>query len=270
MGKQVTKTMNIRVLNAFALSAILMCLFIDLAHAKSKWFAKEYIIGVEDVSYYPFYDFSAEKLDQKSYTKELLSAFFNYRGYKFQFVSLPVKRFDKWYVEENIDFKFPDNERWRTVESKKLKVAYSQPVLYLIAGSFVLKKNKNLPEHAIKSLGTMFGFYPTLWIDRVQNNTIELVESYSTFSLVKHLLHGNVDAINIEKNVIDYTLKLMGEEEDTIVLNKQIKHERYAFHFSSILHPEIIQEFDQYLITHSQQIAEMKHKYGIVESLPIL
>jgi|TARA_B110000438_G_C15806668_1_gene647718 hypothetical protein len=270
MGNQVTKTINIRALNAFALSAILMCFFIDSAQAKSKLLVKEYIIGVEDVSYYPFYDFSAEKLDQKSFTKELLSAFFDHRGYKFQFVSLPVKRFDKWYVEENIDFKFPDNERWRTVEGQKLNVTYSQPVLYLIAGSFVLKKNKNLPRHAIKRLGTMFGFYPTLWIDRVQNNSIELVESHSTFSLVKHLLYGNVDAINIEKNVIDYTLKLMGKEEDTIVLNKHIKHERYAFHFSSILHPEIIQEFNQFLNTNSQQIAEMKHKYGIVESPPIL
>lgn len=228
--------------------------------------AKEYVIGVEDVSYYPLYDFSAEGFDRNSFTKELLSTFFRHQGYKFKFVALPVKRFDKWYVEETIDFKFPDNERWRSGESKKLKLTFSQPVLYLIAGTFVLKKNKNMPREAIKRLGTIFGFFPTFWYDRVNNNTIELVENSSAYSLVKHLLYGNIDAINIEKNVIDYNLQLLNKDQDAIVLNKKIKHERYAFHFSTILHPEIIQEFNLFLNENSQQIANLKNKYGIVET----
>lgn len=234
----------------------------------NKLHAKEYTIGVEDVSYYPFYDFSAKQSNQKSFSKELLSTFFMHQGYKFQFISLPVKRFDKWFVEESIDFKFPDNTRWRSTESKKLNIRYSKPILYLTSGSYVLKKNKHLPEQAIKRLGTMYGFYPTLWIERVQNNSIEIVESHSTFSLVKHLLHGNVDAINVEGNVIDHALKLMGKDQNAIVLNKHIKHEQYAFHFSTILHPEIMQEFDQFLNSHSKQIAELKNKYGIIEALP--
>ena len=232
-----------------------------------KLHAKEYIIGVEDVSYYPFYDFSAKQSNQKSFSKELLSTFFQQHGYKFKFVPLPVKRFDKWFAEENIDFKFPDNVRWRSAESRRLNTLYSTPILYLTTGSFVLKKNKHVPEQAIKRLGTLYGFYPTLWVERVRNNSIEIVESKSTFSLVKHLLHGNLDAINIEKNVIDHVLKGMGREKDEIVLNLQAKHERYAFHFSTILHPEILQEFNEFLNTHSKQIAELKRKYGIIEAL---
>lgn len=255
------QTFKMRLINA-----LLICFVVFSACANYKLHAKEYLIGVEDLSYYPFYDFSAKQLDQNSFTKELLTRFFKHKDYKFKFVSLPVKRFDKWFAQANIDFKFPDNARWRSQDSKKLNVKYSKSVLHLTSGSYVLKKNKNVPQQAIKRLGTMYGFYPTLWLERVQNNSIEIVELNSAFSLVKHLLHGNVDAINIEKNVINYVLKLMGETEDSIVLNKKIKYERYAFHFSSILHPEIIQEFDQFLNTHSEQIAELKNKYGIIET----
>jgi len=262
---QVRKTINTWSLSVLSIYLVI----VSTCATSSQLQAKEYLIGVEDVSYYPFYDFSAGKLDQQSFTKELLSTFFRHQGYQFQFVPLPVKRFNKWFVEENIDFKFPDNERWRTPESKKLNVTYSQPVLSLIAGTFVLKKNKNRPRKTIKSLGTMFGFYPTLWLDRVQNNSLKLVESNSTFSLVKHLLYGNIDAINIEKNVIDYTLKQMQQDADAIVLNEHIKHERYSFHLSSTLHPEIILEFDEFLSEHSQEVAEIKAKYSIIETPPI-
>lgn len=230
--------------------------------------AKEYIIGVEDVSYYPLYDFSANDLDRKNFTKDLLSAFFRLQGYQFKFVALPLKRFDKWYVEEAIYFKFPDNERWRTGESKKLNITYSQPVLHLTAGSFVLKKNKNKPRKAIKRLGTILGFFPTLWDDRVENNSLKLVETSSTYSLIKHLLYGNVDAVNIDKNVIDYNLTLLQQDVDAIVLNKHVKHEGYAYHFSTMLHPKIIAEFNNFLASHSQLVTEMKKHYGIVETLP--
>ncbi|ASP46983.1 hypothetical protein [Cognaticolwellia beringensis] len=255
------KKNNLWLLNTLLISFVVLPLF-----GLNNLQAKEYVIGVEDVSYYPLYDFSIEGVDRDSFTKELLSTFFRHQGYKYKFVALPVKRFDKWYVEETIDFKFPDNERWRSGESKKLKLTFSQPVLYLIAGTFVLKKNKNKPREAIKRLGTIFGFFPTLWYDRVDNNTIELVENSSSYSLVKHLLYDNIDAVNIERNVIDYNLKLLNKAQDAVVLNKHIQHQRYAFHFSTILHPKIIQEFDQFLNDHSQQIADLKNKYGIVET----
>ncbi|MGB1200934.1 MAG: hypothetical protein ACPG5R_05165 [Cognaticolwellia aestuarii] len=228
--------------------------------------AKEYIIGVEDVSYYPLYDFSADNLKQDSFSKALLSRFFRYRGYQFKFVALPLKRFDKWYLEEAIDFKFPDNKRWQTEQLKNLTIIYSKPVLWLTAGSYVLKNNQNLPRKAIKRLGTILGFFPTLWQDRIASNTLELVEASSSYSLIKHLLHGNVDAINIDKNVIDYNLQLFLENTETIVLNKHTKHEPYAYHLSTIYHPEIISEFDQFLLSHHQLVTEMKQKYGIIEA----
>lgn len=230
--------------------------------------AKEYVIGVEDVSYYPLYDFSAELPNKASFTKELLSTFFNTQGYQFKFLPLPVKRFDKWYMEEAIDFKFPDNIRWREGDSKELNITYSEPVLRLMAGSFVLKKNKNIARKDITRLGTIFGFFPTLWYDRVQDNSLELVEVSSPYSIVKHMLRGNLQATNIDKNVIDYNLKLLGHQDDEIVLNEGIKHEDYAYHFSSIHHPHIIKEFNLFLKNNKQLVASIKAKYKVNEVLP--
>ncbi|MFT5812927.1 MAG: polar amino acid transport system substrate-binding protein [Psychroserpens sp.] len=95
-------------------------------------------------------------------------------------------------------------------------------------------KNKDKPWKAIKRLGTIFDFFPTLWYDRMLNNTIKLVEASSSYSLVRHLLYGNVDGINIDNNVINYNLKLLQEDEGVIELNKHINHARYAYYFSTI------------------------------------
>lgn len=228
--------------------------------------SKEYVIGVEDISYYPLYDFSADNLERPSFTKELLSTFFRHQGYKFSFVALPLKRFDKWYVEEAIDFKFPDNPRWRSQESKKLNLFYSEPVLQLIAGSYVLNKNKDMPRKDVKRLGTILGFASTLWYDRLDNNTLELTEASSSFSLVKHLLTGNVDVVNIDKNVINYNLKLLKHDASAVVLNPHIIHQHFSYYFSTILHPEIITEFNQFLIEQNQLVSALKLKYAIIES----
>ncbi len=70
-------------------------------------YAKEFIIGVEDVSYYPLYDFSSTDTNRPSFSKDLLSTFFEQHNYSYRFVALPIKRFNKWYEENGIDFKFP-------------------------------------------------------------------------------------------------------------------------------------------------------------------
>ena len=136
-----------------------------------------------------------------------------------------------------------------------------------MAGSYVLKKNNSKPE-SMTSLGTILGFFPTLWYDKIKSGTVELVEVTSPYSLIKHLLRGNVDVTNIDKNVINYNLKLLGKKSNDIVLNEDIKNEPYAYHFSSINHPDIINEFDEFLNENPNVIARIKTKYSIIEADP--
>lgn len=226
--------------------------------------AQEFIIGVEDVSYYPLYDFSANDATKPSFTKDLLTTFFEQHNYSYRFIALPVKRFNQWYVENGIDFKFPDNVRWRDDKKNKLNITFSFPVVKLMAGSYVLAKNAKYQRNEIKKLGTILGFAPTLWFDKIKNKELELIEENTPFSIVKHIIYGNVDATNIDTNVIQHNLKLL-EKPNAIVLNKNIKHEVYSYHFSSIKHPQIIKQFNEFLQSNSSLLRKLKKKHGIIE-----
>ena len=223
-----------------------------------------FLIGVEAINYYPLYDFDYQHPNKPSFARDLLAGFFESKGYPYRFLPLPIKRFNRWYVEQNIDFKFPDNIRWRDGEKIKLDISYSEPVIFLTAGAYVLKKNSQLKREDIKKLGTVTGFYPTLWIDRITSGETELIESDGINSAVKHLIYGNVDAINLDQNVIAHTLTLLNDKSE-ILLNKNIYHETYSYHFSSIQYPQVIAEFNQFLRDNGKLIKQLKKKYQIIE-----
>lgn len=234
----------------------LSCL--SLASANERVF----IVGVESVSYYPLFDFSEHNTSKPSFTREVLSTFFEQHHYQYKFIALPIKRFDKWYIEQEIDFKFPDNKRWRASQNFELNITFSEPVIKLIAGTYVLNSNQSNSRDQIKKLGTVLGFYPTLWLDKIKTNQVKLIEDPLPFSIVKHLVYGNVDAINIDVNVIRHNLTLMGKKNQ-VVLNKNIKYQEFAYYLSSIKYPEVIQEFNSFLKKNKKFIQQLKIKYGI-------
>ena len=251
--------------NHFALFFILVLVLFyhNVSHALEN---EEFVIGVEAVNYYPLINFSVNDETKESYTKEILSCFFESQKYAYRFLALPIKRFDKWYVEENIDFKFPDNPRWRTKKDDLLKIIFSKPVVELIAGSYVLRKNEMLPINDIKKLGTILGFVPTLWLDKVASGELELVEESSPIGIVKHVLYGNVDATNIDENVIRYNLAFLGKTGE-IILNKKAKHEVFSYQLSTMKFPKVITEFNVFLKNNKKLIKMLKDKYGIVEGI---
>ncbi|WP_281559912.1 hypothetical protein [Thalassomonas sp. RHCl1] len=246
----------------------LACLLASIIICLSRAEAKTFIIGVEDVSYYPIYDFSSSKGHGPSFTKELLSTFFEKHQYAYRFVALPIKRFNQWYIDEGIDFKFPDNVRWQRAAEKHLDITFSDPVLRLMSGVYMLKSRLPVQRDEVKSLGTILGFHPTLWLDKIKAKQVILQEESSPLSLVKHVLHGNLDATNIDGNVVRYnlgSLKRSGE----LVLNKSIRHESYAYHFSTIKYPEVIAQFNAFLKSHASLVKTLKQKYHIIEAIKL-
>lgn len=248
---------KIKFLQLPTLSLLSLLIFCSLS-AK----AKEFVIGVEAISYYPLYDFSATDIDRPSFTKDILTAFFESHNYSYRFLALPIKRFDKWYAEKNIDFKFPDNIRWR--EDNKLNITFSKAVIKLMAGTYVLKSNKLLPRNKIKRMGTILGFFPTLWLDEIKAEKVVLIEDASPYSIVKHMLYNNIDSTNIDSNVIRHNLALLNREGE-IVLNTTIRHESFSYHLSSIRYPNIIEEFNAFLKKNAALVKSLKFKYNIIE-----
>lgn len=242
----------------------LLTVFLLILTLQTQAKEQEYTVGVEAVSYYPLFDFSADDVNKPSFTRELLVKFFESHKLKYRFVALPIKRFDKWFIEQNIDFKFPDNIRWREDKKNKLKIVFSDPVIELEAGTYVLRQNRGVSREKIKRLATISGFHPTLWLSEIQSNQVVLQEVNSPISIIKHLLRGHTDATNIDKNVINSHLEQLGESKE-IVLAKNITHQYYYYHFSSIKYPEIIKLFNNFLVENKKYIESLKQKYQIVE-----
>jgi len=228
---------------------------------------QEFIIGVEDISYYPLFEF---KSNRDSHSRELLNTFAASKGYKFTYLPLPIKRFEQWLVEEKIDFKYPDNSRWYFDDSITKQLTFSQSSVWLIAGTSVLKPSLKKNKAELKSIGTLLGFYPTNWIEEINSGQVRLYEDASTRFLVQQLLTGYIDAIDIEPSVINYYLNELGKPTDTIVIDKRYKYDIYGFHFSTIKHPKIIKEFNEFLNNNKALLEQLNRKYQITDYRPYL
>ena len=221
------------------------------------------VLGVEDLHYFPLFDF---KNTHPTFTTELFEEFGKQFGYKFEFYPMPVKRFDKWLFEKDIDLKFPDNSRWNESEEvNRLSkvITYSKPVLHLVAGTITYNKNIK-HKNDVKILGTLLGFYPTKWINEINSGQVELYESSSTLMLVQQLIRGQLDAINLEPTVVNHYLNQIREKE-FVNINKNIDYEVYSYHLSSIKYPNVISDFNQFLVDNSEYVEGLRKKYKITD-----
>lgn len=224
---------------------------------------KEFIIGVEDVAYFPLFDFLNE---QPTFTTELFDAFAAEYGYKFTYYPMPVKRFGMWLFEKDIDLKFPDNSRWNENEMvsrlAENKLVYSKPVIDLVAGTITVDPDLS-DRNSVQVLGTLLGFFPTLWMDDISEGQVTLYESSSTMMLIQQLIRGQLDAINLEPNVVNYYLKKLNKP--TISINKNFKYEVYSYHLSSIKYPKVVKEFDAFLEANKEFVVQLRQKYDLLD-----
>jgi len=222
--------------------------------------AEEFIIGVEDVSYYPHFDFQQK---DAGFAKALLDAFAEAHQHKLTYLPLPIKRFAKWLYEEDIDFKYPDNRRWQSLpQTHKVKVYFSHDVVRLTAGTLVLERNSQKPKSFIKNLGTLSGFQATLWLDSIKQGRVQLLEDPSTKILVKHLQHGIVDGLDMDYSVVLHQAKKLGVKEK-IILSEVLPQQTYAFQLSTMRHPRIIKQFNLWLENNQPLLTELRKRYQI-------
>jgi len=222
---------------------------------------KVYKIGVENIDYYPHYAFGHKK---NSFTKELLESFFNANNIKYEFVALPLKRFNQWYLKDSIDFKYPDNAMWRTGESKSLPITYSSSVIKSTAGSVVQADYLNRGREKVKRLGTITGFTSALWLDKLENREIEILNDTAVLSVIKMATHGLVDAINLDYSVVNYHLNNLNQNK-LLLMDPTLPNQKINFYLSTIKHKNIILKFNDFLKNNNMLIDKLKKKYQIIE-----
>lgn len=225
--------------------------------------AKIYVIGIEQLDYYPHYDFKSAQ--PRGYFFDLIELYSKWSGDKFQFKALPVKRLYKDSAELT-DFVYPDNLAWQPHLDidQDLPKFYSAAVIYTLGSTLVLPEKRLMQMADFKVLANIHGFSPTLWFKLKDKHKFKILDVPDAESALRMALRGRVDAANVEYNVAQYHLKQM-QAERQLVMAEHLPFTNLAFHLSTQKHPEQIRRFNQFLIEQQDKIQQLKQRYGLVE-----
>ncbi|MEP7705354.1 hypothetical protein [Paraglaciecola sp. 25GB23A] len=227
---------------------------------------KHLVIGVEDIAYYPYFDYTR---NEASLSKAILDRFAADQGYTISYVALPIKQFSKWLYENDIDFKYPDNKRWHPATKDHKAESFSDAIFYLRAGTVVLLQDKDRPKAFFKSLGMISGFDPTLWKAEIASGEVNILDDSSTKVLIKHLVNGLVDGVDIDIAVAKYYLESLGIKQQ-LAYSNTLPQEIYSHQLSTIKYPKIIQQFNQWLAQNKAFLEASLHKFHIPIEQPVL
>lgn len=228
---------------------------------------KEYVIGVENIKYLPMYN-TDEAGNYTGYAYELFELFAKKKNIKFIYEARPVARlFQEFVKEDRFDFKYPDNPNWQKEmkendkKEKGVGLTYSSKIIKFIDGVLVKPENKDKSITFLKKLATVRGFTPFVYLDKKEVQIVENSTTEALLELVKQK-NGKVDGAYFNIAVADYLLKQEGFA-NALVFNKNLPYDEDFYHISTKKHPQLIAEFNTFLIEEKSAIEEIKKKYGL-------
>lgn len=170
---------------------------------------------------------------------------------------------------QSLDFKYPDNSYWETRLRASVKVHYSNPVMPYIDGVLVLPQNKGRAIGEFKVLGTMTGFTPWNYLDLIKDKRVTVFENDSFISLLKQVTLKRVDGAYVNIEVARYQLREVLHQPDALVFDPALPHTRDYYYLSTVKHPAIIQEFNQFLATETELYEQIRKKLAIESSIHV-
>lgn len=224
------------------------------------------VIGVENLYYMPVASY--ENGVYRGYARDLFDAFARDRGYAVEYRALPVPRLYASFFEGQVDFKFPDNANWKRDQRTGKKIHYSDPVAAFVDGTSTLpEKNIASPEQ-IQRLGTMGGFTPWAWMDRIKAGQPRLSENTQLAALVRQALAGRVDGVYASVAVVNYQLDHVLKRPGALVFNPALPYSRDNYHLSTTKRPEVLNEFNDWMRKNRDRIAALKKQHGVEKGVP--
>lgn len=219
------------------------------------------VIGVENLYYLPLSTY--EKGVYRGFARDLFDAFARDRGYAVQYQALPVPRLYASFFSGELDFKFPDNPAWKQDQRTGKRVLYSDPVAAFVDGSCTLPERHITRPEQIQRLGTLGGFTPGDWLDRIQAGLSRLSENTHLEALVRQGLAGRVDATYASVAAINYQLDRVLGRPGALVFNPALPHSRDNYYLSTLKRPEVLAEFNDWLRKNRDRVAALKQRHGV-------
>jgi len=223
--------------------------------------AKDLTIGVEDIEYYPLY--AQRSGEYAGFAREFFDAFAQKYNHKITYKPLPIKRLYSDFFNGRIDLKFPDSPYWMQDKRQKLAVNYSQSVVDYIDGVMVSKKNLDKGVDHLKVLGSVRGFTPWTYLSQINAGEITVKENADIDGLIRLIESGRVDGGYFNVSVAQYFLRHTLFEPELVVFDTHLPYTKDSYLASSIHHPDVIQQLDEFIQNEAKFIQTLKTKYEI-------
>ncbi len=225
---------------------------------------RRFVVGVENVDYFPHYNINREG-PNKGVALAILDLFAQHMGYHFDYQAFPIRRLrTSLATHQTIDFSYPDHPDWSPGIKGRTSITYSDPVEHIVSGTVVPKALDGVRPEDIKTLAVIRGFTPTLWKGGLDG--VQLLEVSDAPSALKMVLLGRADGGDVGLSVTNYHLQNMGAAGE-LVMAKSLAHLRFPFLISTVKHPKVVDQFNQFLRDHAEQIAAIKDEYKVLETL---
>lgn len=220
------------------------------------------VVGVESLDQFPIY--KGEGSQYTGFARELMDDFASKYQHTMHYKALPILRLhDELLKAQTVDLKFPDNLEWNADMRKGVKVAYSKPVLAVTEGLSVQPGNKGKGIAHQKTIGAMRGFTPWQYLDAINAKKMAFTEVNTFDALVKMAESGRIDGLFANSIVVNYFLAEVRKQPNLLVFDETLPYTKTNFHLSSVKHPKVVAQFDEYLVKEKAAVDKLKARYSI-------
>jgi polar amino acid transport system substrate-binding protein len=225
--------------------------------------ARVFVVGVENLQYYPLHTVDRNN-EYTGFAREVLDAFARRHGYTFRYTPLPINRlYAALLKERTVDFKYPDNPKWREELRTGAALSYSDVVVTTEEGAMVLPQRRGLPLAQLKTLGTALGFTPWPYLDAIDSKAIRLTTSNGFDSLLRLALAGHIDAVYVNVDVANHMLEDQLKAPGGLQFDPGLPHAHSDFRLSTLRYPEVVQQFSQFLQQERNWLQQLRSRYRI-------
>jgi len=236
-------------------------IFVTLLGLGATALAGDFKIGVEATDYLPISKGDAG--EYSGYARDMLDAFGEKYGHKFSYVAVPVARlYDEFLVKKSVDFKFPDNGFWAGDAKKGLSVSYSKGLVSVIDGAMVLSANKG-KKTAVASMVTVRGFTPYPYLDAIKSGKTKVSEVTSPEQAIKMVQSGQTEAAYLGVMAAEHIMEGKLKSPGALVYDDKLPSSSNDFVLSSLTHPEVLRQLDEFLSKEKATVEKIKAKYKI-------
>ena len=219
---------------------------------------KAFTVGVEEFYYAPHY-FTVNGR-YYGYGRDVLDLFARKRGYEFNYQPRPYVRMVKELLRGDIDFQYPDNPDWLTDLKRGHKIYYSQGVIDYADGISRRREDIGKPIGTLKLIAMPRGWTPIDYYPLVQRKELVIEEANSVEAVMQMLLSKRVDGVYLNADVVASYLAGTGLSVEA-GFDKSLPYQFSRFSLASKTHPEVIKEFNQFLLDSASEIKKLKESY---------